>query len=740
MVLAYLGERVDAIFLISVIAVNTLIAIIQEMRAKWSLDRLSLLGTAPVERFIDTSQETVEKVSPKLLRVGDVISMHTGDQIPADGVVITPGIALSVNEALLTGEAEPIEKKEGDTLWSGSMVLSGQATVRLTAVGKDTRAEQITKKLRWYDNRLTPLQESLNKTIRWLTAVAVVTGFLVYINSIGSGIGAVDVVRSVVASSITLVPEGLILAATLLFSYGALQMSKHGVLVRRLGAIEAFGRLNYFALDKTGTITNNTPVLDSFVPFVPNGVERAMEGVAALAMAEGTALQALPSLQALAHKAPEIPGMIIHAHEAFSSRIKMSTVTYALPGKAKSNQHTFWMGAPDILRDYLKPTERLELDIAVELANGQGKRSIAALVDGELVALFLLVNELREGIADTLFYLQANGISLKVISGDHPTTVQAVAHSVGIRNSDRILTGNQLAGFTDQEWEDQIPATTIFARVLPEQKERIITVLKKRGFTGMVGDGVNDALAIKRSDLGVTVLDSSPATRSLADVVLMNNTFTSMPIGIRVGNQVIMGIELVAALFFNRIIATLTLIGFVLALETIYPLVPRHLVIMNLIIVGIPTLLWSLVPPESLGRRSAADFFKRVLRFALPNGILTGIAIAASSSFADNPPVVALMVITILGMYGMGLIPAALGAVDDQRQRSWRKAYILLAAAILIVIFIVPSLHAFFELGHIGLWDASVITIICTATAYVQRLVSRRCERLVAAELLTAIR
>ncbi len=740
--LFWLGEDVDALFLLSVITINTLIAIVQEMRAKWSLDKLSIVTLVPVKRRLQSGE--TETVSPLLLVVGDTIYLKQGDQLQADGQLLPEGgNGVTVNEALLTGESEAVQKQVGDQLWAGSFVTAGTGLLTLTAVGEQTRSAMITKKLRWFDSRLTPLQASLNTTIRWLTLVALVTGALIYLVGSKNDTNLLDILRTIVAGSISLVPEGLVLAATLLFSYGSIRMSKQGVLVRRLGAIEAFGRLDILAMDKTGTITDSTPELDRIELLHERAtLNDVHQGLAALAIAEGDSLENLLTLRALVARIPEEVHKrqikVIH-HEPFTSKAKQSSVQYRLANGR--DRITFLLGAPEVLIGSLPRYERDKvLDLATEFATKGARVVLCAQRKNEeaqphALALLLVSNALRPGITDTLFYLQANGIDLKVISGDSAATVSYIAHKVGIRNYDRILTGEQLEQLTPQEWKTLVPATTIFARVLPEQKEAIITALRQSGFTGMVGDGVNDALAIKRSDLGVTVFDSSPATRSLADVVLLSNTFRSFPVGVRLGNQIILGIEMVAAVFFNRIVANIMLLMGVLALGMAFPLTARHLILINLAVVGIPTIIWSLAPAESFGRRDPKTFFKRVLRFAVCNGALTGMAMLFLHYLgAHETAVVATMY--ILGLLTFITIPRALGAIETEQQFFWRKVYLATGSIILIFCLTVPVLRNFFQLGFPDWPELAVTAALILLLGMLQNMFARYWEKVVRQELL----
>ncbi len=739
--LLWLGEEVDAIFLMSVITINTLIAIIQEMRAKYSLDKLSLVTLMPVRRRLADGR--IEEISPLHLTVGDVLLVKQGDQLQVDGQLTEEGDGVTVNEALLTGESEVVTKRAGDLLWAGSFLTGGTGVVVVTAVGEQTRSAKITKKLRWFDSRLTPLQASLNATIRWLTIVALVTGVLIYVVGSKNSASLVEILRTIVAGSISLVPEGLVLAATLLFSYGSIRMSRQGVLVRRLGAIEAFGRLNILALDKTGTITDTSPELDRIEMLSKKcTLADVYQGITALAISEGDSIENLPTLQALQSRVPSDvrkQQIKVIKHQSFTSHDKQSWVQYRLANGR--DRTTFLLGAPEVLLARLPRAEREAIEHKVTLFAEKGARVVLSLIQKNEeahphpLALFLISNALRPGIADTLFYLQANGITLKVISGDNPATVSYIAHKVGIRNHDRILTGDQLSELSAQEWKTIVPATTIFARVQPEQKEKIITSLRTSGFTGMVGDGVNDALAIKKADLGVTVFDSSPATRALADVVLLSNSFKSFPVGVRLGTQIILGIEMVAAVFFNRIAANLMLLMGALALGLDFPLTARHLILINFAVVGVPTILWSLAPAESFGRRDPDTFFKRVLRYAGYNGALTGLGMLLLAFLgAGSTVIVATMY--VLGLLTFVTIPRSLGAIDTVAHRFWQRAYLVFGSVVLVVATVIPVSREFFQISVPSLPEVIVMLAVIVGVGMVQIMFTRYWERLIKDELL----
>lgn len=306
------------------------------------------------------------------------------------------------------------------------------------------------------------------------------------------------------------------------------------------------------------------------------------------------------------------------------------------------------------------------------------------------LALITLSNPLRDGVIDTVSYLQDNGVSIRVISGDNPDTVSFIAAQAGIKNADRVMTGAELAELTDKQWTKAATRTAIFARVLPEQKERLVQTLHDQGeFVGMVGDGVNDALALKRADFGVAMYAGAAASRRVADIVLLNNSFTALPLGMKVGNKIMQAIELIAMLFFHKIIYGATLLLGTLAIGATYPFAPRHVTFMNIFFVTLPTLIWTLFPPQPRSKINPRHFWRDTLFAIAPIALVTGVAILAFYQIAShvhsiNATEVATATVLVATLFGVYMV--FLTAIM-QNVRRGRKARIAAAVYLIAVAF-----------------------------------------------------
>jgi cation-transporting ATPase E len=726
-VLFTIHQRSDAFFLSATIVINAILGIAQELRARHALRRLELLN-APVARRI--TETGIEMVSPGQLLIGDLLSIELGDQIPADGVVVRSH-SLQVNEALITGEAREIAKQTGSFVFAGSFVMSGESEVRITALGSHSKMGEMGQRLKQYAEKVSPLQRSLSSLITYLTYAALAVSLLIFLTGHQKHSPLNIIINTVIAGAISIVPEGIILASTLLLSLGALKMARTGVIIQRLTAIEGLSRLDTLCLDKTGTLTTNKLILESYIPLNATLKELSM----ALSMLVHAETHPNATLKAIASEIRPLSSTRVLESLAFTSSRKWSAVLAEYSNSTKC----LALGSPEALcRAYPLPRS---ISQTIHSYTRSGKRVLLVMDygnpcsdDGEVVlstlseykgtpiGLVVMNQELRPNIVDTLFYLQAQGVCIKVLSGDAPRTVQFVAHQAGVLHSEKVISGDELALINRKEWPRVVREYTVFARILPEQKEMIITTLQDMGFVGMVGDGVNDALAIKKADLGIAMFDGSAAARQVADIVLVNNDFSIFPHGMRIGSQIILGLELVTGSYFNRIIASLTILFLCLFLNLPYPFFPSHLVILNLITVAIPSIAWSLFPPETTQRYDPRKFFTDTWKFALPNGLITGLAvlvgyILARHIFSGNVTLARSMAVTViqgLGIFSFTLLPSALHAIDSSQLRKWQLGYSIVLPLVLIYLSTLPRYQLFFHLVPLGLtgWAYALAIIV----------------------------
>lgn len=705
--LLYAGERRDAWFISVVIAVNTVIGIVQEVRAKYALKQLELMS-APRARLVRGDE--VAEVMYDALQVGDEILLEAGDELPADGVVLSAR-GLEVNESMLTGESASIDKKKHDEVYAATTVIAGSARVRVTAVGDATKAGAISAILKQYTPRLTPLQQAIQNAITFLTYCAIALSLLVFARYHIAGFESVRILKTIITSAITIVPEGLLLASSLLLAFGSLKLAQAKVLPQKLSAIEAMALLNILCTDKTGTLTSDEITLERVEPFGSgNEPVKQLAAMVAHETSGGNATgQAIITALDLPYE------YTVDDILAFSSARKFAGVRARVDGRVR----TLIMGAPEYVARMapLSTAEQQQIEkwtddglrvlLLAEFDDNNTPLKSLKSGSGRPLAVVLLRNLLRDGVVDTVAFLQRQGVNIRVISGDNPRTVQYVAHAAGINNPDTAITGAELAELDEPAFATAADQHTIFARVLPEQKEHLIAHFSQQNhqFTGMVGDGVNDALALKKADLGVAMYAGAPASRRVADIILLNNSFNSLPLGMRLGNQIMQAIEVIATLFFHKIIYGLVLLAVTLVLGVIHPYAPRHITFLNIFLVTMPTIMWTLFPPRSHHRINPHNFWRDTLGAVTPIALVSGAAVsitylmlrAMQPHDQDTVSTMTVLVATFFGVYLVFLVGPMLGVVLDRRAKTARMLYIAAALLVASTSFAVPLLRRFFD-------------------------------------------
>ncbi len=721
------GRGQDALFLLSTVILNTLVATVQEVRARTALDSLSLLQPKQARKVTASGMFIIPLYE---VVVGDELLVEKGDPIQVDGKVLTSS-ELQVTESQLTGESREISKKVRDELFAGSSVVTGSGTMRVTAIGPYTKLGSMERSLKQVTNTRTPLQRDLARLLQLMGIIALFLALSVSLDSYLTKTSLPQTLSILAASVMTLVPQGLILASTLLATYGAVRLGRHNILVQQLNAIETFGRLQVLCVDKTGTLTDLQAKLEQIVPHFPYTEHRLQRILRTFADTPETSSQ---TTEALTRALPTTEPLEVLETLAFSSSRRFSALKVREQGKSRCIS----FGAPEAFHAVVHLSSALQKSITE--ATSKGKR-VLLLVDhgtshatkslaehvhegGHCMGYIVLDSPLREGTTDTAFFLQGQGIILKVISGDAPATVLAVAKQAGIRNTEYILTGDELAMLDPIQRDEIIAQTTIFARILPEQKEQIISSLKKRyEAVGMIGDGVNDSLALKRADIGIAMEAGSSATKTVADIILLDNSFSSLPIVIRTSDQVLVALQQVTSIFGLRIVytITLTLISLLIPYLGAYPLETKQLILINWLTVGLPTLLWSLSPPEASSRFKSDEFFRQVARYSIPVGVVVGAITGLAWIFAETTnPLLATTAVTatlcISALATAWYMPRALGAIESIEQRHLRLLLIVGCIALLATIAVSPTTSLLFGLTQN--WIAWVIGACAGAAAW----------------------
>ncbi|MCB0916364.1 MAG: HAD-IC family P-type ATPase [Actinobacteria bacterium] len=612
----------DSLFGI-VIIVNSAIGIIQEWRAKRTLEKLSLVGEAkPVVR---RDGESVA-IRPSEIVLDDVIELGVGDQIVVDGTMLS-AIGLEADESLLTGEADPVAKHAGDEVMSGSFVVAGSGLMRATAVGEDAYATQLASEARKFTVTRSELMSSIMRFVRIMTYVLIPLGTLLFISQMIASPDWQEALSGTVAGVVTMVPEGLVLLTSVAMAVAVVRLGAKGTLVQEMPAVEVLARVDVVCVDKTGTLTEPGMAVRQTVTLDDTAPIDAVLGAMGASEANPN-----PTLAAVAAHHPD-PGWRMVDSVPFSSARKWSAAQFA--------DHGCWvMGAPEILLTAAPAAAPGVAAEAERLAAGGARVLLLAQAESlpgadeslpvlRPVALVSIDQRLRPDAAETVAYFLDQGVQVKVISGDNPVTVGAIAAQAGIPLADDPFDARELPTDTDAMAE-VLESHGVFGRVTPAQKRAMVSALQSRGHTvAMTGDGVNDVLALKDSDLGIAMGSGAAATRAVAQIVLLTNSFAVMPSVVAEGRRVLGNIERVSSLFLTKSFysAVLSFLVVFFTLTNIFRVefvfLPRHLTVITWLTIGIPATLLALLPNS---QRFRPGFFNRVLLFAVPAGLICGIA------------------------------------------------------------------------------------------------------------------
>ncbi|HSR29269.1 MAG TPA: HAD-IC family P-type ATPase, partial [Anaerolineae bacterium] len=593
--LILLGQLDDAVVTAGLVLMNVLVGVYQEGRAKRKLDQLALL-TRPQATVVRSGQE--QSVDPDELVLGDVLLAHPGDQIVVDGEVVGGG-RMEVDESLITGESERILKQAGDPVYSGSFCATGSAFYEAQKVGADSLLNQLTAGARAFRQVKTPLQRDIDYIIRILVLLVTQLGILLGISFLIHGLALVEGVR-MAAVIVALVPQGLFFMTTVAYAMGALRVAGKGALIQEANAVESTSHVNLLCLDKTGTLTTNRIQLEATLPLSdrPNNDDaelRRLLGIYAASASGGTQTTAAIREAYIEQSHPvaqEVP---------FDSARKWSALTFEEPDL----RGVYVLGAPEILQPYLQPHADLDLKMGEWAQQGLRVVLFAHCLDefplhdddGQpqlptgLIprALLSFRDELRPEATETLQHFAELGIEPKIISGDNPQTVAALARQVGLDGDMQVISGLDLAGMEDAELEAAVATATIFGRITPQQKEGLVRLFGDKGYyVAMIGDGVNDVLSLKQAQIGIAMQSGSQATRSVADIVLLGDSFAALPIAFREGQRIVRGMEDVVRLLLTRTLYVLLLVVATQLVGVPFPVTPKHNSILALLTVGIP--------------------------------------------------------------------------------------------------------------------------------------------------------
>ncbi len=738
--LILMGQLGDAVVTAGLVLMNVIVGVYQEGRAKRKLDQIALL-TRPRATVLRDGQE--RSVDPSEVVLGDVLIPRPGDQIIVDGEVIGVG-QMEVDESLLTGESERVQKRPGDPVYSGSFCVTGSARYEAQRVGADSQINQMTKGARAFRQIKTPLQRDIDFIVRILVLLSTQLGILLAISFLIQGLPLVETVR-MAAVVVALVPQGLFFMTTVAYAMGALRVAGKGALIQEANAVESVSHVNLLCLDKTGTLTTNRIKLKEIHPMGNplDGGEVALRRVLGTYAASATGGSRTSDAILAACGGEPYP---IKMEIPFSSDRKWSAVAF----DDRDLQGVYVLGAPEVLGPNLF-TYADDLDGQVDAWTGQGMRVVLfahhpetpRLVDSEglpqiphdllPLALLSFTDELRPEAQETLKHFGELGIEPKIISGDNPRTVAALARQVGFAGDIRAISGLDIQNADDDQIDQLAAETTIFGRITPQQKERLVQCFRDRGhYVAMIGDGVNDVLSLKQAQIGIAMQSGSQATRGVADIVLLGDSFEALPIAFREGQRIVRGMEDVVRLLLTRTFYVLFLIVATQLVGIPFPVTPKHNSILALLTVGIPILAiaaWARPgsPPRSVVRSTShfvfpAAFTISIVALAVYLGYLTTTNDAA---FART----ALTTATI--MCGLLLVPFVEPPTQwwvggDLLSGDWRPSLLALGMLALYgVIVAVPPLREFFELTLLRWGDYLLLAAVSAGWALVLRIMWR---------------
>src|SRR6266576_1449193 len=684
-VILVVGQPQDALFGV-VLVTNALIGIGQELRAKRTLDRLAVLSAPRVRVIRDGAPR---EVAMDELVADDLVDLRAGDQLVADGVV-RASTSLEADESLLTGESEPVDKRAGDRLLSGSFVVAGSGGYQATGVGAEAYAAKLAAQARRFTVVRSELVAGINQILRYVTWAIPPVAALLVISQLHTHQSVREGATSTVAALVGMVPQGLVLLTSVAFGVAAVTLARRQVLVQQLPAVEGLARVDVVCFDKTGTLTDGTIAFDHLIRLDDQAPAEAALG----ALADDQARNAM--LAAIGHAFPPPQGWARQDAVPFSSARKWSAARFAGHG-------TWVLGAPEIVlagsQDGLLPRAA---DLAASgqrvlaLARTTGPLDGPALPPGlRAVAFIVLAERLRSDTPQAIAYFTAQGVTLKVISGDSPRTASAVAARAGLPHAGDAIDARDLPD-DPGPLGAQLEERSVFGRVTPHQKESMVQALQARGHTvAMTGDGVNDVLALKLADIGVAMGSGAPATRAVAELVLLDNRFATLPGVVAEGRRVTANIERVANLFITKTVwATLLAVAAGAALIP-YPFLPRHLTIIDTLAIGVPSFFLALAPNR---RRYRPGFVGRVLRFAVPAGLIVAAATFSAYALARarglplaEQRTAATLVALLLSLTVLALLAIPL---------TWRRIALLVAAvAAFVLLFPVPAVRNFYALA-----------------------------------------
>ena len=642
-ILMLLAGSVTNMMFIVIIVANTAIGIIQEIRSKIAVEKLSIVSEPTAETIRDGRKQTI---ATRDIVADDILLFSAGKQICCDSELLVGEV--EVNESMLTGESEPVKKRKGDALYSGSFIVSGTCTARCDKVGRDNYVEQLSSRVKKAKTPDSELMKGIRRIIKFISVIIFPLGIATFFCSnqmrelLGSGINVWtsyfdkipdvvskvnDALKAMSGSMIGMVPSGMVLLTSVALAVAALKLSRKKVLVRELPCIEMLARVDTLCLDKTGTITDGSMTVESIIAVGKTSAEETKRLVKSILAATGDDnLTAQALNQYLADAEPYDSTVCL----PFSSARKYSAATLV-------NKGTAALGAAEFM--FKKTSKEFSAQCNALLAQGLRVLAVGAsskpIKDGEAeglepIAIVALQDTVRSDAPDIIKWFRDNDVAVKIISGDNPLSVSVIAAKVGVKDADKYIS---LEGLSEEEVADAANKYTVFGRVTPEQKAVLVRSMKKAGRTvAMTGDGVNDILAMRESDCAISVGCGTDAAKTVANLVLTDNKFSSMPKVVAEGRQVVNNIQNSSSLFLMKTSMTVLTTILCLCMLVTYPFEPQHLYAMEFFVIGICSFLLALKPNHAL---ITGKFIPNTLKRTLPSGVAMFLSVALTYAFKD---------------------------------------------------------------------------------------------------------
>ncbi|MER5395729.1 cation-translocating P-type ATPase [Streptomyces sp. NPDC002599] len=708
-----------------VIIANTGIGIIQEWRAKKTLDSLAVIGEVkPTVRRDGVAAE----VSSSQIVLGDLLEIGPGDKVAVDGTCAEAD-GLEIDESLLTGEADPVVKHAGDPVMSGSFVVAGSGAFTATKVGREAYAAQLAEEASRFTLVHSELRSGISTILKYVTWMMIPTAIgLIISQLVVKQHGFKDSVARTVGGIVPMVPEGLVLLTSVAFAIGVIRLGRKQCLVQELPAIEGLARVDTVCLDKTGTLTEGGMDVTELRPL--DGADESYLRKVLGALGESDP-RPNASLQAIIAAYPDSEEWRCTQSLPFSSARKYSGAGFS-EGNGESS--AWLLGAPDVLLEpgdaALAETERLNeagLRVLLLARTTKDLDDPAVAEAARPAALVVLEQRLRPDAADTLHYFADQDVRAKVISGDNAVSVGAVAGKLGLTGE--VVDARRLPD-EREEMAKSLEKGTVFGRVTPQQKRDMVGALQSRGHTvAMTGDGVNDVLALKDADIGVSMGSGSEATRAVAQIVLLNNSFSTLPSVVGEGRRVIGNITRVATLFLVKTVYSVLLAVLVVCWQVEYPFLPRHLTLLSTLTIGVPAFFLALAPNKE---RAQPHFVRRVMRYSIPGGVIAGAAtfsmyLIARHYYTGEGSLEAETSAATLTLF---LVSMWVLAIIARPYTWWRICLVASMGGAFLLVLVVPRLQHFFALKLVGTtmpWVAVLISVTAAAVLeFLWRWVDRR--------------